>query len=213
MEKNCIALFEITSKHWKKILIFVTVALTFTVASSQSDDPFCRHSFQCNVAGLGFKRWGMAYELRITPRHAIFIQGGGAFPVISNDKEYGFGLHYKYFLRPVRAAKFLWLIKSAFRNTFADLNIRYMNLDGIDNGAQCQFEAFFTGVGAGQTYVWKSGFTISYWLGYGPPVSGEYRWKNTVPENGEALAKTYKYASGLDFGLSLGYSFGGSKKR
>jgi hypothetical protein len=199
-------------KKMKKIFSLVVIVLTYTAVTAQSNDtPFYRHSFQFNVAGLGFERYGIAYELRVTPRHAIFVQGGGAFPVISEDKEYGFGLHYKYFLRPVRDAKFLWLIKSAYRNTFADLNIRYMNLDGIDKGAQCQYEAFFTGVGAGQTYVWNSGFTISYWLGYGPPITGEYRWKNTVPVNGETLARTYKYASGLDFGLSLGYSFGGRK--
>ncbi|GEM_PF-1989316 len=177
----------------------------------ENDALFYRHFFQFNAAGLGFARWGIAYELRMTPRHALFVQGGGSFPFISEEKEYGFGLHYKYFLRPVRDARFLWLFKSAYRNTFADLNIRYMNLDGIHNDAQCLYEAFFTGAGAGQTWVWNSGFTISYWLGYGPPVSGEYKWKNIVPADGDSWARTYKYSSGLDFGLSLGYSFGGRK--
>ena len=212
MKKKCVVLLEIVSKQWKKVLFIVTIVLTFTVATAQSDDPFYCHSLQFNVAGLGFKRWGMAYELRMTPVHALFFQGGGSFPYISNDKEYGFGLHYKYFFRPVSEPRFLWLFKTAYRNSFVDLNVRYMNLDGVDNGAECEYEAFFVGVGAGQTWIWKSGFTISYWLGYGPPVSGEYRWKNTVPVNGETLAKTYKYASGLDFGLSLGYSFGDCRK-
>jgi len=199
-------------KQWKKILSLVVIVLTYTAGTAQSNDTlFYRHSFQFNVAGLGFERWGIAYELRMTPRHALFVQGGGSFPVISEDKEYGFGLHYKYFLRPVRDARFLWLFKSAYRNSFADLNIRYMNLDGIHNGTQYLYESFFTGAGMGQTWVWNSGFTISYWLGYGPPIGAEYKCKNTVPEDRDSWAKTYKYASGLDFGLSLGYSFGGRK--
>lgn len=156
-------------EKWKKILNLLVIVLTNTAGIAQSNDNlFYRHSFQFNIAGLGFERWGMAYELRMTPRHALFVQGGGSFPFISEDKEYGFGLHYKYFLRPVREARFLWLFKSAYRNSFADLNIRYMNLDGIDNGAQCLYEAYFIGAGVGQTYLWNSGFTISYWLGYGP---------------------------------------------
>ena len=166
-----------------------------------------RQSFQFNIAGLGFERYGIAYELRLTPRHALFVQGGGSFPVICEEKEYGFGLHYKYFLRPVSDAKFLWLFKTACRNTYLDLNVRYMNLDGIHNDVECLYESFFIGVGVGQTWVWNSGFMVSYWLGYGPPIGSKYIWKNTVPEDGDSWARSYKYSSGLDFGLSLGYSF------
>ena len=198
-------------KQLKKNLSLVVIVLTYTTVTAQSNETlFYSHSFQFNVAGLGFERWGIAYELRMTPRHALFVQGGGSFPN-SEEKEYGFGLHYKYFFQPVRDARLFWLFKSAYRNSFADFNVRYMNLDGIHNDAQYLYEAFFIGAGAGQTYVWNSGFTISYWLGYGPPIGAEYKWKNTVPEDGDSWAKTYKYASGLDFGLSLGYSFGGRK--
>ena len=194
----------------KRIINLALLLLTSAMVSAQSKDTLYKsHSIQFNIAGLGFERYGIAYEFRMTPRHALFVQGGGSFPFISEEKEYGFGLHYKYFLRPVRDAKFLWLFKSAYRNTFADLNLRYMNLDGIHNGAEYHYESFFIGAGVGQTWVWNSGFTISYWLGYGPPVASEYRWKNSVPEDGDTWAKTYKIGSGLDFGLSLGYSFGG----
>ena len=195
-----------------KVLIVtgIIIVLGHAKLNAQSNDTLCyRHSFQFNIAGLGFARWGMAYELRMTPRHALFVQGGGSLPKISEEDEYGLGLHYKYFLRPVRDAKFLWLFKSACKNTFADLNVRYMNLDGIHDEAEYRYEAFFIGAGVGQTWLWNSGFTISYWLGYGPPVGAKYEWKNTVPEDGDTWAKTYKYASGLDFGFSLGYSFGG----
>jgi hypothetical protein len=197
-------------RHLKKIMSLVVIVLTYSVGTAQSNDTlFYRHSFQFNVAGLGFERWGMAYEWRMTPRHALFVQGGGSFPFISEDKEYGFGLHYKYFFRPVNNAKFLWLFKSAYRNSFADLNVRYMNLDGIHHGAQYLYEDFVIGAGLGQTWVWNSGFTISYWLGYGPPINFKSKWKNTVPADGDSWVKTCKYGSGLDFGLSLGYSFGG----
>ena len=196
-------------KHFKKILSLVFILLTYTTVTAQSNDTlFYRHSIQSNIAGLGFERCGLSYEFRMTPHHALFVQGGGSFPFISEEKEYGFGLHYKYYFNPVNDARFLGLFKSAYKNSFANLNIRYMNLDGIHNGAEALYEAFFTGAGAGQNWVWKSGFTISYWLGYGPPISGEYTWKSIVPEDGESWAKTYKYSSGLDFGLSLGYSFG-----
>jgi hypothetical protein len=199
-------------KQLKKLLSLVIIVMTYTGVNAQSTDtPFYRHSFQFNMAGLVFERYGIAYELRMTPRHALFFQGGGSLPVICEEVEYGFGLHYKYFLQPVSDPKFLWLFKSAYRNTFLDLNVRYMNLDGIHEGAEYLYESFFTGAGIGQTWVWKSGFTISYWLGYGPPVGSEYKWKNTVPADGDSWAKTYKYSSGLDFGLSFGYSFGGHK--
>ncbi len=195
-------------KPLKKILSLVVIVLTYTTVTAQSNDTLSyRHSLQLNIAGLGFERYGIAYELRLTPRHAIFVQGGGSLPGICKEKEYGFGLHYKYFLRPVKDARFLWLFKSAYKNSFGDINARYMNLDGIHNDAECLYEAFFIGVGLGQTWVWNSGFTISYWLGYGPPINGKYKWKNTVPEDGDSWAKTYKSSSGLDFGLSLGYSF------
>ena len=199
-------------KKHKKLLVVLIMVLACTAGHSQSkENLFCRHSLQFNIAGLGFERYGIAYELRLTPRHALFVQGGGSFPGISEEKEYGFGLHYKYFLNPVEVPKFLWLFKTAYKNTFLDLNVRYMNLDGIHDGAECLYESFFAGPGIGQTWVWNSGFTISYWLGYGPPINGAYTWKNTVPDDGESWAKTYNYSSGLDFGLSLGYSFGGKK--
>lgn len=200
-------------KKLNKILSLVVIVLTYTAVTAQTNyTQFNRHSFQFNIAGLGFERYGIAYELRLTPHHAIFVQGGGSLPVICEEKEYGFGLHYKYFLQPVRDSKFLWLFKSAYKNTFLDINVRYMNLDGIHNGAECLYEAYFIGAGVGQTWVWNSGFTISYWAGYGPPINGEFIWKNTVPEDGDSWAKTYKSSSGLDFGLSLGYSFGEAKR-
>ena len=196
----------------KSILLLAVSVIFWNTGFGQSNDTLSyRHSFQFNIAGLGFERYGIAYEWRMTPKHALFMQGGGSFPVISEEKEYGFGLHYKYFLRPVRDARFLWLFKSACKNTFLDLNVRYMNLDGIPNDARYLYEAFFIGAGVGQTFVWNSGFTISYWLGYGPPIGGKYTWKNTVPSDGETWAKTYENTSGLDFGFSLGYSFGGHK--
>ena len=189
----------------------LTASATFGENRNQNkkgnEDLFNRHSVQLNIAGLGFERYGIAYELRITPRHALFVQGGGSFPVICEEQEYGFGLHYKYYLQPVRDARFLWLFKSKYRNTFLDFNVRYMNLDGIHENSEYLFESYYSGVGIGQTYVWNSGFTISCWLGYGPPIGAEYSWKTSVPEDGESWAKTYKNASGLDFGLTLGYSF------
>ena len=213
MKTKCELAIETVMKKWKKFFSLVVLVLICPVVSAQSNDSmFYRHSLQFNMAGLGFERYGIAYEYRMTPRHALFVQGGGSFPGISEEKEYGFGLHYKYILQPVKNARFLWLFKSAFRNTFLDLNARYMNLDGFHNDTQYLYESFFIGAGAGQTWVWNSGFTISYWLGYGPPIGAEYKWKNTAPEDEESWAKTYKWASGLDFGLSLGYSFGSFKK-
>jgi hypothetical protein len=197
-------------KQFKNTISLIVFVLMLTVVTAQPKDSLTyRHSFQLNVAGLAFERWALAYEWRITPQHALFFQGGGSFPSISEEKEYGFGLHYKYFFQPKRDAKFLWLFKSAYKNNFINLNIRYMNLDGIHNDAEFLYEAYFIGLGAGQTYVWNSGFTISYWLGYGPPITSEYEWKNTIPEDGSSWANAYKWGSGLDFGLSLGYSFGG----
>lgn len=197
----------------KSILVLAVSVLCWNIGFGQSKDTlFYRHSVQFNIAGLGFERWGMAYELRITPQHAMFVQGGGSFPNISEEKEYGVGLHYKYFFRPVSDVKFLWLFKPVYRNSFVDLNARYMNLDGVYKDSGYLYHSFFIGAGVGQTWVWNSGFTVSYWLGYGPPINSYYKWKNTLPEDGESWEKTYKYSSGLDFGLSLGYSFGGNKK-
>lgn len=192
-----------------KVLLTVstTVGQNHTQMANDNDTLFYQNSFQFNIAGLGFERYGIGYELRLTPRHALFVQGGGSFPGISEEKEYGFGIHYKYYLQPVRDAKFLWLFKSAYRNTFADVNVRYMNLDGIHEDASFLYESFFIGAGIGQTYVWKSGFTISCWLGYGPPIGAEFKWKGIVPADGDSWARNYKNSSGLDFGLSLGYSF------
>ncbi|MCB0658867.1 MAG: hypothetical protein KDC57_22125 [Saprospiraceae bacterium] len=194
---------------------FLSVAipfLLFTSVHAQSEDaPFYRHSVQLNVAGLAFERWGVAYEIRLTPRHALFFQGGGAIPSISEEKEYGFGLHYKYFMSPVRDPKLLWLIPASYRTTFLDGNVRYFNLDGIHDEARFLYDSYFIGIGIGQTFVWNSGFTVSYWLGYGPSIGGEYTWKETVPADGDSYARNYQAASGLDFGLTLGYSFGGNK--
>lgn len=200
-------------KKLNYILISMVFVLTCSAGSAQSEDtPYYAHSFQFNIAGLGFERYGIAYEWRITPRHALFVQGGGSFPVISVEKEYGFGMHYKYFLKAKQDARLFWIFKSATRNTFLDLNARYMNLEGIHNDAECLFESYFIGAGIGQTFYWNSGFTVSYWAGYGPPIGAEYVWKNTVPSDGETWAKSYTNSSGLDFGLSLGYSFGTHNK-
>ncbi|XOV94341.1 MAG: hypothetical protein ACFHWX_06475 [Bacteroidota bacterium] len=197
-------------KYLKRILSFLVIILMYSAASAQSNDSlFYRNSFQLNVAGLGFERYGIAYELRMTPRHALMLQGGGSFPFISKEEEYGFGLHYKYFLKPVRAPRFLWVFQTAYRNTFLDANARYMNLDGIHDDHQFLYKAYFLGIDIGQTWVWNNGFLVSYWIGYGPPIRSEFTWKSTMPGDGNSWANNYKNASGLDFGLTLGYSFGG----
>ncbi len=185
----------------------ITSACIGIAIEKGSDSLFLPYSFQFNIAGLGFERYGIAYELRLSEHHALFVQGGGSFPFISEEKEYGFGLHYKFYLQAVSNAKSLWLFESAYRNTFVDFNVRYMNLDGIHKDANFKYDAFFTGVGLGQTYVWESGFTMSYWLGYGPPIGAEFKWQDSVPEDGNSWAKMYKNSSGLDFGLTIGYSF------
>ena len=170
-----------------KCLTLAFIIFTFSSSTAQSNDSlFYPHSLHLNVAGLGFERWAIGYEWRMTPKHALFIQGGGSYPYYSQEKEYGFGLHYKYFFKPVRNTKFLWLFKTAYKNSFVNVNVRYMNLDGIHNVAESMFEAYYIGAGIGKTWVWNSGFTVSYWLGYGPPIGGEYKWKNTVPEDGES---------------------------
>lgn len=197
-------------EYLKKILSLTSTVLVYTSVSAQSNDSlFYRHSLQLNVAGLGIERWATAYEWRITPQHALFVQAGGSFPVVSKEKEYGLGLHYKYFFQPVRDAKFLWLFKSPYKITFGDINCRYMNLiRGVHNSAHYTFESYNIGLGLGQTWVWNKGFTVSYWLGYGPPIKSTYKWKDSVPQDGDSWAKMYKWAAGLDFGVSIGYSFG-----
>ena len=200
-------------KKWKITCLVTLLALSCYYLDAQSNDNlFYRHSIQLNIAGLGFERWGLSYELRLTPQHALFFQGGGSFPGISEEKEYGFGLHYKYFFQPVSETKFLWLLKSAYRTNFTDVNVRYFNLDGIHKEAEFLYDAYFVGVGFGQTHVWHSGFTISYWLGYGPPIGSEFEWKDQIPADGDSFAKSYKAASGLDFGVTIGYSFGSQQK-
>ena len=201
-------------KHLKKILSLAVIVLGFTFVNAQSNDSLIyHHSLQLNVAGLGFERWALAYEWRMTPHHALFAQIGGSYWGTSEETEYGLGLHYKYFFKPVRDAKFLSLFKSACKNTFADVNVRYMNLSkGIYNESEYSFKSYNIGVGLGQNWVWNKGFTICYWLGYGPPIVSEYKWKEAVPTDGDSWATMYKWAAGLDFGLSIGYSFGRLKK-
>ena len=71
----------------KKLIVVLVISLVSgNVLKSQSNEsPFKRHSVQFNIAGLAFERYGLAYELRITPHHALFVQGGGSFPVISEE--------------------------------------------------------------------------------------------------------------------------------
>lgn len=214
MKTKCNVTFEKVMRKWKKTLVLVVIVLTCSNVTAQSyDSLFHRHSIQFNAAGLSFERWGVAYEIRLNPRHAISISGGGSFPFISEEKEYGLQFHYKYFLQPAFDKKFLWLFKSAYRNTFWDFNIRYMNLDGVHDGSEYLFNSTCIGAGIGQNWVWNSGFTVSYWIGYGPPVSSDFSWKNTIPEDGDSWADMYNWASGLDFGLAFGYSFGKQKSK
>ncbi|MCB0814897.1 MAG: hypothetical protein KDB87_17265 [Flavobacteriales bacterium] len=197
------------------LVLLVLVSLLGTgagtpVAAQTTDTAYFRHSIQFNIAGLAFERYGIAYEFRMAPRHALFLQGGGSFPGISEEVEQGYGLHYRYFFEPGREARFLWFATPAHRSTFGAVNVRYMDLSkGIHDGAENAFRSFFIGVGAGQTWTWDKGFTLSYWLGYGPPIGADFTWKDTVPPDGDAWEDAYTWSSGLDFGLSLGYSFGG----
>ena len=76
-------------------VLIASLIFAMSAIDAMASDPPYRHSFQFNLAGLGFERWGLAYELRMTPRHALFFQGGGSFPFVSEEQEYGFGLHNK----------------------------------------------------------------------------------------------------------------------
>ena len=56
------------------ILLLTTVMLTASATIGQNrsasakdnDNLFYRNSFQLNIAGLGFERYGIAYELRLS---------------------------------------------------------------------------------------------------------------------------------------------------
>jgi hypothetical protein len=189
-----------------KVFLAIAVLLTSATAAAANDLVY-RHSVQANVIGLVFNRYGFGYEYRFTPHNALFLEAGGAIPVVSDEVEYGAGLHYRYCLAPARDAKFLWLFRTADAISFGGFNVRYMKLvDGVYNGSHYSYEAAFVGIHVGQTYLWHSGFTISWRFGYGIPF-GEFQWQDSKPEDGDSWARFYKLGSGLDFGLSLGYSF------
>jgi hypothetical protein len=202
-----------TERSMKILRIFIAGAVLLVGASAgAAEDMLYRHSVQANVAGLVFNRFGLSYEFRFTPKHALFIEAGGA--IFSREKEHGAGLHYRLYGEPLQNARLLWIFKADNAIGFKGINIRWMKADGIyakeRNGQSMdyryRYEASFVGVHFGKTYLWNSGFAASYRFGYGIPF-GDFEWKDAKPGHGDIFDKFVKIASGLDFGLSFGYSF------
>ena len=68
-------------------------------------------------------------------------------------------------------------------------------------------ESILAGINFGKRKVWKSGFTYTYRLGYGIPITRNLDWINGKPDNHKTYEVFYTIVSGLDGELSIGFCF------
>lgn len=200
----------------QKLFIFLILTLSIAVSlpaqeSSASDNASYRNSIQTNPIGFLVGSYGANFEHRFTPKHAILIEGG-----FSNSDEaegYSLSLHYRYYKKPYKDAKFLF-IKSDTGIPFRGIFIRKMDIEGkmkvveddVTTNYGYSYDAIHIGANFGKTYLWDSGITLCYRFGYGFPID-DFTWSGAEPPEADLLKGVYRVFSGFDFGLTIGYRF------
>ena len=192
------------------MFLIIVIILTGSV-SLFAEEMLYKNSFQTDPIGLLFGGFGANYEHRFNPKHALFIEG--AISNAAQAEGYMFSLHYRFYKPPEKDAKFLF-IKSDNGLGFKGFFVRHSEMDVVmtieedigDVDYNFTYDTITLGLHLGKTYLWDSGFTMTYRFGYGYQI-GDFEWVGNEPEDAGLIEMFYKFFSGFDFGLTVGYCF------
>lgn len=166
-----------------------------------------RHAINFCPVAIAFGFYSVNYEYMLKPSHGLVFRGDyeaitKAFSEGDIDPYgYSFILNYRYHLKPAMSSFFVG----------AYGRYRVYEGEGELEGSDFEFERpdFTIGLNAGKRWAWKSGFNITFALGYG------YSWDDleVTPNSPAAKDAVNKFLDDYDFAspfygeFSIGYAF------
>jgi len=194
-----------------KQIIFLLALIIFSLAAS-AQEMYYQNSLQWSPLGVITKSYTLNFEHRFDAKNGVFAEGS-----IANSDQvdgYNFTLHYRRYKEPKLGAKYLFFT-SKVGVGFLGFFIRNTDYSGMmemqedDEKVKYYFDysGYYIGANFGKTCLWDSGFSLGYRFGYGFPIMADIKWKNEGPLGKEFAESFYIIFSGLDFNMTIGYSF------
>jgi hypothetical protein len=178
---------------------------------SQTEKEF-RHAINTCPFGLAFGIASVNYEYMAVPGHSFVLRG---------DYE---AIPQTYSRAEIEAsgiaviANYRWHPQQAMDSWFLGVYVRYRVYEGDGTETDTDFEfalsEYTGGTNAGYRWIWGSGFTATFSLGYGlsidsrsVDIAGGGRPDAPIDAAIDAFAEDYSFASPFLGELSIGYAF------
>jgi hypothetical protein len=158
-----------------------------------------KHAIHIMPTSLLFRNFNLGYEYLYKQKHAVELSG--YYLTSGTSIGHALSLNYKRY-KTVRNSYFFWGI-------FADYS-NYHHTEVYENTTyEYTMKTIAVGPNLGMKWAWRSGFLITFRLGYGIPV-WDYDWISSHPED-DLYANTTEFIekalAGLDGELKIGWCF------
>lgn len=171
-----------------------------------------KENFYQTVSGYILLNYDVSYEAIFKQKNGIAT--GVLYSNFMDSKVFNVRSYYRrYFDKENIVKRKTNTINGTLLKSWGPL-IRYVQLDGIayeDKDLKHNYTAKYltTGLHIHKKRVYKSGFTIDTRIGYGFPFEIKpLKWTSSKPSEGAGLTADFvRGTSGLDIGVTLGFSF------
>ncbi len=160
-----------------------------------------RHGLQVKPLDPIFGKYTMGYEFLINQRHGLYFEGSlmDSPHSLGNIVTFGYWRH-----REGRMGGKFWGPFLKIADYEAEVK------EKTDEGTfwrRYSIESVAIGLCTGKRWLYKSGFSIVFRVGYGYPFV-DFKWKGPKPEEGAGLIEGMLWImEGLSGELSIGWSF------
>ncbi|KMQ49363.1 hypothetical protein CHISP_3725 [Chitinispirillum alkaliphilum] len=202
----------------RKLITLIVFALTISLYSQDMTIENKEHSLsgiedrisayekavQIYAFGLLVQNLAVNYEILLQNRHGLLFEGNYQL----RDNSFGVGFHYRnhYHTRSNHRG-----LNSPFWGPY----IVYGQLSGDafeeENFSRDDFtfelKTVKLGLNWGRRWVWNSGFSLVFRIGYGIPVYSEYQWFPHNPKRIEDLERLLDIFTGIDGEFTIGWAF------
>jgi hypothetical protein len=192
-------------------LFLALVSIVSSAVIASGEEMYYRNCFQTNPLSVITGSYMLNYEHKFSEKQGLFIEGS-----VSDSKQvegYAASLHYRHYKEPKLNGKFLFFT-SKVGIGYWGLFVRYTDTEGeieveehdVKTPYPYTFDGYHFGANFGKNCLWDSGFSLSYRIGYGIPITN-FKWTEGTPDGGDVTKVFTKVFSGLDVGVSMGWSF------
>lgn len=196
----------------KRIAIFLC-ALTLVQAKQDEVKTFIPNTVSVNPSFLFSGGVLGSFEHDFSKDNGIILEAGMIFPKVTRSYfgEIAFKHYFKekpmVFSRKSKSGKEYGTKISYWGPSFRAKSIRAVVLDEKDIEHRFWVQYVYPGINFGQKRIFTNHITLTSKIGYGLPIEiGAWQW-DSEPKSESLYRNMFKYTSGLNAGLSVGFSF------